>query len=696
MAAPPRAGDPLGMPVVQRHTFHIDVFGDPTKDPWHGDCATLLAPFDISVNNNQLAPTPAEVRDSVNASAANLEPIVLLILHEGKARCYLCPCLMNSTLGTTYPQAIEGHMFALDGDLHQNHGTIVDLPHSLFNQIINAQPVPTVAEIEAQLAAHPELELIGPLAAGDANTELVRTRNVVPVPFIYAQMFLAQEEVAPRYFFEAILPAIRNDQKERDCQPLIRFFQIAITRAAAPNQGSVLNVAQLPTGRRLSQVTARFDRILQHHFPSLNANLQNLQSSNIATQVAALTQAYQSARMEDAQQRASKERKTVEAWLGPHRFMKLLRLHHSHREEDLTLIWRTLAQAKSAEHLPILQAAIEVEKESLGVPHLSLNPDLALLKTMLSMVWSMADKDSIGSGFQPFRFSDTNEEAALAHIQHVSLVMGEGAAATLEDALKLTEQKVTLPSPTNANLYLLRTLVIARVFLGHDHPMVVFLAAHHADMESFRFKMTGYTPSRSNGLSSMATGVLTLKAVTNIMSTYWGNQAAHANPLPIAQSPTWISDAVSNELVWEPQLSELFIEKYNVRRLFGNQGPRDNQAQQDQSLGTPTTGGEGSRVNNLSYSTVFDVYRRRQVRTQLIRDLIRRNIIQDPLPSSKVSGVQGGVCLGWHIKGQCNSSCSKKDDHVAYTEAEYAPLLSWCNSHYPASGADALAALGRS
>ena len=151
------AANPLNMPTVRYHSFEQDLFGDPSKDPWHGPCQSLLATFDVDINQGGQNATPAQVHDSLTNSTNNLEPIVIILLQEGAARAYLLPLRMTSTLKMQYPAHIDGRMFALDGDLHRNCPLVVELPDALFNLIGNQVLVPTVAHITAQLGVDPNL-----------------------------------------------------------------------------------------------------------------------------------------------------------------------------------------------------------------------------------------------------------------------------------------------------------------------------------------------------------------------------------------------------------------------------------------------------------------------------------------------------------------------------------------------------------
>ena len=206
--AAPAAVNPLNVPTVRYYSFQQDLFRDPSKDPWNGSYQNLLAPFDIDINNAAVHVTPENVRTQLTNSTNNLEPIAIILLHDTSARTHLLPQRMTSTLGAQYPNHINDRMFALDGDLHRNCPLVVELPNALFNLVQNTHLVPEPAHIIAQLAADQDLAIMGPYNAGDANTEVIRTRNVVTVPFAYVQLFLAAERVTPRMYFERIYPAI--------------------------------------------------------------------------------------------------------------------------------------------------------------------------------------------------------------------------------------------------------------------------------------------------------------------------------------------------------------------------------------------------------------------------------------------------------------------------------------------------------
>lgn len=101
----------------------------------------------------------------------------------------------------------------------------------------------TVNHITTTIAQDDTLEYFGPYTANDANTEMVRLRKIIPQPFKYTSIYLAQE-ITPRLDFEAIYPAMVSDNIANGCLPLTKYFQLAFTRGGN-NQPSPLDTARL-------------------------------------------------------------------------------------------------------------------------------------------------------------------------------------------------------------------------------------------------------------------------------------------------------------------------------------------------------------------------------------------------------------------------------------------------------------------
>ena len=131
------------------------------------------------------------------------------------------------------------------------------------------------AHITTTIAQDDTLDYFWPYTANNANTELVRLRKIIPWPFKYASIFLAQD-VTPRLYFEAIYSAMVADNKAGDYLPLTKYFQLAFTRGGN-NQPSPLDTNRLNLAPRNDHLLSVRTCSIKHYFPQINQNLTGLQ-----------------------------------------------------------------------------------------------------------------------------------------------------------------------------------------------------------------------------------------------------------------------------------------------------------------------------------------------------------------------------------------------------------------------------------
>ena len=672
---------PLAVPAPSTCSFG-DLFSDQNKDPLKGNYGPLFNPFSIDINNANNSTSPTVLRDLIASTGAQRHLLALVVINDNKARVAICPQRFERSLGSP-PSDLDGRLFAFDGDLFQNQGHTVEITNDYFTLVPNQVQVPTVGHILNQLAANPNLEFFGPYAAQDANTEVVRVRKTIPIPFKYVSLFLARE-VTPTYFFNHIYPQMVTDGVEQACLPFVHFFQIAMTRQAA-NQASALEVPLLVAPARNSQLLEVRHQLIQHHFPQINQSLVGLQQNQIATQLALMRQQQELSKVQEEQRKQDEKETSVEKILGKERLSTLLRLSRVNSESALAPFWSRLADVKKSSWLSVLQAFLDNNREQLGEKHLTFPADNALLNTALSMVWGMVTKDSIETGINLFRLSDTDLESAQQRLAEVELIMSGGANPSLADAQEALKSKITMPPSDGSNRNVRRMQILMMTLLPAGHPLHQYLEFHHKDMESFRSVFNTWTPARPE--LAPARGILHLKSISTELSEYFKEQGRSPNEITLPD-PCAISKAIEREQLWEPQLSHIFIVKYKIYEYcnFAPSAPTVTipstsfSADKTPSLGTTNTAG---RVNNIDFNAeIFKGYKDRNVRSASIRSKVKAQEL-DPLPMSKVD--QGPMCLAWHTKGQCNGACPRKDDHVSYSKNEYAALVAWCKKNYPAS-----------
>jgi hypothetical protein len=187
----------------------------------------------------------------------------------------------------------------------------------------------------------------------------------------------------------------------------------------------------------------------------------------------------------------------------------------------------------------------------------------------------------------------------------------------------------------------------------------------------------------------------------------------HDQSLPVvfAPDPNAIIDSILEQKQWEPNLTEVFVSRYNIQAFLTlhHRGPATKSiaptvASSISSISDPTAlpsaspgapaeaasgnasraGGSGTRVDNTHFNeALFGTYRTSSVKSKALRSKVERGELP-PLPPSKANSSRP-VCLAWHTKGQCNINCPHTTDHIAYSAEDYAPLAAWCRDHGYAS-----------
>lgn len=187
---------------------------------------------------------------------------------------------------------------------------------------------------------------------------------------------------------------------------------------------------------------------------------------------------------------------------------------------------------------------------------------------------------------------------------------------------------------------------------------------------------------------------LLLKQFAVQASNWYKRQAASPNAVAPPDFES-VFDDIEMERPWMPSLSLGFLHALNLTDFYaGGQNPlAPNNDLGGAGNGGSNAGGGGmgggpgghngganERTNNTNFcAALFGAYRAMAISCHSLRNKIARNKIPQ-LPSSKVDN--NPMCLAWHTKGVCNLACSRRIDHVAYTNDEYQELVQWCAAHF--------------
>ena len=705
------------VPVPQPALF-ANLFSDASNDPHNGDYRALLAPFDIDINNAGNNVTPDVVRQQIAAAGNQRVPLALVLLVEGRLKPYFLPFRLEQAVGATPNPAIDGKIFAYDGELIHNQGILVEIINSSFSQITNQVQVGTVAHIKAQLLADTDPHfMMGPFDANDGNTEAVRTRYINVIPYKYVGLFLSQPDgITPRYYFDTILPQIENDGLENVCLPLTRTCQVAITRRANDTTSLLQVTAPLAPPRNTVLLNYSHALLLSKFPQELNpAATAQATLQPIAARLTDIHQQRETHYQEAKQEKAAKAATSVESWIGKENLQQLLNLSCVPSEAALPSVWKDMAMAAQKDRLGVLQGTVRGELRDMGEDRLaeSFYADPNLLTNLHLMNWAMVSPDSLETGClgNAFMFGDLDVEYQQMIMKLLHLIQSGGASPSLADAQKIMKMKVKLPGADDSLRYVRRLEGVCRAVLPVGHPATTFVSKHHQVMKAYDPDWSNHATSNPD-LRSLK-GVLHLAWLSVRLTQYFRKQARSVTAVTLTD-PDEIIDKIERQEKWEPILSPTFIEKYNVRAflqlgkpIYKQDAADDATAATDMSTLSGSTGSGGSslstqgsaqgggshqgsliggpprnvRVDNTHFnSSLFSTYKSSSKKSAELRKKIEKGDLR-PLPKSKVDS-SAPMCLAWHTKGQCNTGCPLSADHVQYTAGEYTEMVSWCQECY--------------
>ena len=667
--------DPNLGPAQAPTALYRDYFADPANDVFNGEYADVLLPYAIPGT----AHTPAEVRTlACNCPNQNV-PTAFLLLHSDdvKLHAYVQLDRFDPRMGLPATQW-DNRMFVAKGELHHNNQILVEWSRDYFSQSGNVR-VPSSQLIETSYANDAAAVLLGPYQPNDADTEIIVTRRTCFIPPAYVPLFLANP-LSPREAWAIVHTQIVNDNKAQMCAPLVDFLRSALT-ITQPNDPPTL--AQVPPLAPLADhlLLDRRRRILEQDFPALNSNLATLQQNQIAAQLGRLVTEAQATRDEDNARRAvERAGKTPAQFLGVVGIMRLQRYCQIVNVRELPDFWASLSDAPKNQRLSILQWEINRVKQLVNEPDLQFVVLAPVLESIKGLLWEMATNDSITTGFNLFLLHEGPKEESLTKQSLYEMLHGDGASPTMSDAAALLKVKTGAPRFLyEARQQIRRFEIVVKIIMGQHHPL-------STELNSFCNRML----SMETFLYNLQTEVqlLPLKICKKIAvqtSVWFKAQAASPTPV-LVPNLCQMFDDMEMENPWEPKLTLPFLSSVGLSSLhtpFNGQngsgpGP-DNVAPNGGAA--PVGGAPLDRNNNTRFNFgLFRVYKESQTACRTIRERIRNNALP-ALPVSKVD--QQPMCLAWHTKGMCNSNCSRSPDHVEYSQAEYQPLLTWCQTHFP-------------
>jgi hypothetical protein len=674
---------PAGILPSAFQALYSSFFADANRDPFKGDYATAMGPYDVPLQGkNANVPAPEQVKNLVLGARAQRVPTAFLLLHDGRLHVYLQVDKYHPSLGML-PSSWDDKMFAQKGELYRNQAILVEWKSDYFHQLNQQVLVPAPATIDATIAGQPDLELLGPYAQGEAGTELIKVRRTCFLPPKYVGMFLGNP-LSPCEAWERVRGQIVIDGNDVACRALVKYLQAALTRPAA-NVEPLLSLAEAPTAPVADAALLEHRRrILVEDFPELGEETERRQQDQIAISLGELVRDNQAAREEARQEKQREKAKSVEDMLGETGVQKLLRWSQVESSADLQDVWRDLAKAKKAQQLGVLQWAVDKVKEDIGESELQFIITPAILEMVKSLRLVMVTTNHVATGLQPFMFPEEALEGAMnSKALYEAMYDGLNAPPLSEFAVVMQAKPGAPRAIYQARNQVRWVHLLLIVLLGEEHRLTRAYERFNLRFSSSEAELHRHQQGLLSAREQLLFPTKILKR-NAIDLSYWLEMQSNT---PAARAPPCfeqVFDDIKQEFTqWEPSMSLGFLKELKLEALVTPPQPIGNGTPVITPGGAPKkTEAEDVATSNPNFmETLFGEYRKlNKVRTRQIRRKIAEKELP-PLPLSKVD--KQPMCLAWHTKGQCNARCPRAADHVVYTADDLKELSQWCVAHYP-------------
>jgi len=422
---------------------------DAQNDVYNGHYATLYEEQSTVPLGNAVAPpnhgTLFNRALSASQHAASVVYVVLVEVGGG----HLIRTLTNLSRYQDAPgvarSQYDGRVFATMGDVERTatgftHMTTVEVPDNIFT-LSNRVRAPVAGEVAGQLAALAAGTVsLGPYAAGDPNTEEIRTRYALPLPGPLGAIVMGRD-LTPREFYAEVVGHIEQTAGLLpDCEH-IRTWSITtltlndnnVVTSGRPDL-TVVDARQPLLNQRYSLITRDLPGLRPGHGDPLNL---------IAMGIGRMTAETRQARVynEQVQAEAVREKEAGDRWKG----RELLALIHDCEVPDETYLPEVYTRLARINKKTTSDAtAINNELKDVAMRDTSFvsNPPVLSSKVCrrgIELEWYSEDKEDLDGGINPWHtvyISRAQQTVQQRFAQTANLVHTAGSVS-LADAINL-------------------------------------------------------------------------------------------------------------------------------------------------------------------------------------------------------------------------------------------------------------------
>jgi hypothetical protein len=431
-------------------------------------------------------------------------------------------------------------------------------------------------------------------------------------------------------------------------------------------------------------------QLVLNDLPALSSGATMAAGHVIASSLNALVADNREFRNADEIRREQNSARTPEKCFGRTGVLKLLRLCQVTTADDLPDMWTQMAnEPRRQDGIVTIQQSFDSMAQGLGLfgVHIPITPDLVV--KIRSVALEMSNEDDLTTGIHPFTFAylDTSEiAAAYAIAEQYKMLHDDKGAPTLQDAITLaTPGKVKLPkSFSEAHIYFQNFRVALHVLMGGNHALTKAYDAFWRHWSTSQQYLLGVYTQQPGMFPTLAVRWVQLR-----VSLWFAQQAMENSPLEVPNFAELLNH-IRLHMPWEPSMPPQY---YNTRSAppaitlpatvaTTNAAPATISEAFTSLTGVipaapPTIKTRGTIIRkSVPVNPAFQKFLDMNLR---VRDVLHRAGPLHRVPNNN-DGVE--MCLSYHLKGVCNSNCSRHQDHKEHQPAEDQKFIRWCEAHY--------------
>ena len=643
-------------------------------------------------------PTPAALLSSLNDSHRMGTKSCFLALvpapdptanPEGLIKCFTGLRTFSPQLG--HPATDwDNKSYAFISDVFPNSSQAQSVEISSYH--LSVTPNTRVLQNAAMLQhfnGAPDQQMFGPFEPDDGATFLARSRRIVYAPCTMYHLF--KDPQSPRSAYIQAHTWLTTNNLLTEYEPLLHHLLTACTRAGV-DLPSVLMCEPFTVPLADDVLFKHRQDVLLYDLPALSQSAESQATSSVAAAVAALGTQQRDYRNDDANRRLTAEGNKPLAFWGPTNLQFLTALCHG----NLAPIWEALATTPRGQQRPCLQSHCDTGGNTVFGPHTRLIISPKTARAVIGLDFDALDEHDLTQGCaQPFalaeQFTPAAQARAAQNAQAYDIVNQGGAAPVLGDIRELLApdpDNAILPTSLEQARHMIQlTLILLYVLLGSDHDVVRNTERFHRQWLAHAHDLIHYVPV-SPGYRLL--GPALFVRYYQLELQYWiSRQWRSVDIVPSPQFDDMFA-CIKRQSAWEPRFPPAYLSPM-VPVPAPERAPRQRQ---------PAANPQGDRVpplvpgrppapaqhplpnlmvRNDSYKgNLFQTYADRPVR---VRQVLDANPNTPPPRSPMDPSVN--MCVAFHVKGMCNTRCGRAADHHPHTDAQDAPLVTWCGECYP-------------